>query len=199
MADTNGKTASKTSSILTSAPSSYAYTSSASLLRGDGAKGRGIAVPPPTLPKYAGVSSGYRLASLERLANRQRLYEHNNGTNGSTVGAAAPAAPVIETNGTANVSTQTSVESAIFQPGKVGHLSTGNFSGVVAAFHFFTVTCVRCCCQFIFVGCRRFASSVIYSFLEFFAFKLYQSTQSVVGRWLPFLANHHSSRRESHV
>lgn len=104
MADTNGKAASKTSSILTSAPSSYAYTSSASLLRGDGAKGRGIAVPPPTLPKYAGASSGYRLASLERLANRQRLYDHNNGTNGSAVGATVITAPVIETNGTANVS-----------------------------------------------------------------------------------------------
>lgn len=142
MADTNGKSASKTSSILT-APSSYAYTSSASLLRGDGVKGRGIAVPPPTLPKYAGVSSGYRLASLERLANRQRLYEHTNGTNGSAVGAAAIAAPVIETNGTANVSRLGRVK-CDFPARKTGSLVCWKlFRRSYDNSFFYTVACVR--------------------------------------------------------
>ncbi|XP_071444682.1 septin-7 [Hetaerina americana] len=31
--------------------------------------------PPPTPPKYAGIGSGYRLSSLDRLAQRQRLFE----------------------------------------------------------------------------------------------------------------------------
>lgn len=72
-------------------PSSYAYTSSGSLL------GRGAAarpVPPPTLPKYSGSFSAgsttgvrerdregtggsHRLASLERLALRQRIIEQS--------------------------------------------------------------------------------------------------------------------------
>ncbi|XP_026320106.1 septin-7 isoform X2 [Hyposmocoma kahamanoa] len=72
-------------------PSSYAYTSTGSLL---GRGGAARPVPPPTLPKYsgsfsAGSSTGlrerdregtggsHRLASLERLALRQRIIEHN--------------------------------------------------------------------------------------------------------------------------
>lgn len=72
-------------------PSSYAYTSTGSLL---GRSGAARPVPPPTLPKYsgsfsAGSSTGlrerdregtggsHRLASLERLALRQRIIEHN--------------------------------------------------------------------------------------------------------------------------
>jgi len=54
-------------------PASYHYTSSTSLLTG--AK----PTPPPTLPKYTASTSpapgGYRLAGLERLANRQRLFD----------------------------------------------------------------------------------------------------------------------------
>ncbi|CAB3239900.1 unnamed protein product [Arctia plantaginis] len=72
-------------------PSSYAYTSSGSLL---GRSGAARPVPPPTLPKYsgsfsAGSTSGlrdrdregtggsHRLASLERLALRQRIIEQS--------------------------------------------------------------------------------------------------------------------------
>ncbi|XP_045527345.1 septin-7 isoform X2 [Pieris brassicae] len=74
-------------------PSSYAYTSSGSLL---GRGGSARPVPPPTLPKYSGsfsagsVSStglrerdregtggSHRLASLERLALRQRIIEQS--------------------------------------------------------------------------------------------------------------------------
>ncbi|CAG9132281.1 unnamed protein product [Plutella xylostella] len=86
-------------------PSSYAYTSSGSLL------GRGAArpVPPPTLPKYSGSFSAgstglrereregaggsHRLASLERLALRQRIIEqssNNQVVSGLAVPAAAP-------------------------------------------------------------------------------------------------------------
>nr|CAD7197998.1 unnamed protein product [Timema douglasi] len=60
-------------------PGSYMYTSSSSLLRGDKPAPR--AVPPPTLPKYVGGGSGggssstFRLASLDRLAHRQRQFE----------------------------------------------------------------------------------------------------------------------------
>ncbi|KAF4522271.1 hypothetical protein B566_EDAN011967 [Ephemera danica] len=86
MTDSSGKSAgSKPSGMSILSSSSYAYTSGSSLLRSShdssSSKGRGIAVPPPTLPKYvAGSTTGYRLASLERLANRQRLYEQQNGT-----------------------------------------------------------------------------------------------------------------------
>ncbi|CAG4979099.1 unnamed protein product [Parnassius apollo] len=81
-------------------PSSYAYTSSGSLL------GRGSArpVPPPTLPKYSGSFSAgstlsstglrerdregtggsHRLASLERLALRQRIIEQSSNNQVST-------------------------------------------------------------------------------------------------------------------
>ncbi|XP_075971738.1 septin 7-like protein pnut isoform X2 [Anticarsia gemmatalis] len=72
-------------------PSSYAYTSSGSLL---GRSGAARPVPPPTLPKYSGSFSAgsttglrdrdregtggsHRLASLERLALRQRIIEQN--------------------------------------------------------------------------------------------------------------------------
>lgn len=92
-------------------PNSYAYTSSGSLL---GRGGSARPVPPPTLPKYSGsfnagssltgtglrerdregTGGSHRLASLERLALRQRIIEqsannqvaslasNNNGTNG---------------------------------------------------------------------------------------------------------------------
>lgn len=73
-------------------PSSYAYTSSGSLL---GRGGAARPVPPPTLPKYSGSFSAgstttglrerdregtggsHRLASLERLALRQRIIEQS--------------------------------------------------------------------------------------------------------------------------
>ncbi|CAG9796669.1 unnamed protein product [Diatraea saccharalis] len=72
-------------------PSSYAYTSTGSLL---GRGGSARPVPPPTLPKYSGSFSAgsttglrerdregtggsHRLASLERLALRQRIIEQN--------------------------------------------------------------------------------------------------------------------------
>lgn len=72
-------------------PSSYAYTSSGSLL---GRGGSARPVPPPTLPKYSGSFSAgsttglrerdregtggsHRLASLERLALRQRIIEQS--------------------------------------------------------------------------------------------------------------------------
>ncbi|XP_054277470.1 septin-7-like isoform X3 [Macrosteles quadrilineatus] len=51
-------------------PASYHYTSSSSLLAAS------TKTPPPTLPKYTAASPGtYRLAGLERLANRQRLFD----------------------------------------------------------------------------------------------------------------------------
>ncbi|XP_049832227.1 septin-7 isoform X1 [Schistocerca gregaria] len=65
-------------------PGSYMYTSSSGLLRSTGERAVARAVPPPTLPKYAsvgGVGSGagqpssFRLASLDRLAHRQRLFD----------------------------------------------------------------------------------------------------------------------------
>ncbi|CAH2102621.1 unnamed protein product [Euphydryas editha] len=75
-------------------PNSYAYTSSGSLL---GRGGSARPVPPPTLPKYSGsfnagnslsasglrerdregTGGSHRLASLERLALRQRIIEQN--------------------------------------------------------------------------------------------------------------------------
>lgn len=56
----------------TPSPASYHYTSSTSLLTAAASK----PVPPPTLPKYtSGSPATYRLAGLERLANRQRLFE----------------------------------------------------------------------------------------------------------------------------
>lgn len=75
-------------------PNSYAYTSSGSLL---GRGGSARPVPPPTLPKYSGsfnagsslsatglrerdregTGGSHRLASLERLALRQRIIEQS--------------------------------------------------------------------------------------------------------------------------
>jgi hypothetical protein len=55
-------------------PGSYMYTSSSGLLRSS------RAVPPPTLPKYSGVSSSFRLASLDRLAHRQRQFDQQQGS-----------------------------------------------------------------------------------------------------------------------
>jgi hypothetical protein len=62
-------------------PGSYMYTSSSSLLRSStGEKALPRAVPPPTLPKYTGGSSSYRLASLDRLAHRQRQFDQHQGS-----------------------------------------------------------------------------------------------------------------------
>lgn len=75
-------------------PGSYMYTSSSSLLRSStGEKALPRAVPPPTLPKFTGGSSSYRLASLERLAHRQRQFDQQQGTVASTqqVNGDAPA------------------------------------------------------------------------------------------------------------
>ncbi|KAG6455209.1 hypothetical protein O3G_MSEX009092 [Manduca sexta] len=80
-------------------PSSYAYTSSGSLL---GRGGSARPVPPPTLPKYSGSFSAgsttglrerdregaggsHRLASLERLALRQRIIEQSSNNQVSSV------------------------------------------------------------------------------------------------------------------
>jgi len=62
-------------------PGSYMYTSSSSLLRSStGEKALPRAVPPPTLPKFTGGSSSYRLASLDRLAHRQRQFDQQQGS-----------------------------------------------------------------------------------------------------------------------
>lgn len=62
-------------------PGSYMYTSSSSLLRSStGEKAVPRAVPPPTLPKYTGGSSSFRLASLDRLAHRQRQFDQQQGS-----------------------------------------------------------------------------------------------------------------------
>lgn len=71
-----------------SSPGSYMYTSSASLLT--------QREKPPILPKYQGYTSAsagasYRLASLDRLANRQKLFE--NATPGQTAPPAADEKP----------------------------------------------------------------------------------------------------------
>jgi len=63
-------------------PGSYMYTSSSGLLRSSvGDKALPRAVPPPTLPKYTGTSSSFRLASLDRLAHRQRQFDQQQGSN----------------------------------------------------------------------------------------------------------------------
>lgn len=79
------------------APASYAYTSTGSLL---GRGGSARPVPPPTLPKYSGSFSAggglrererdgaggsHRLASLERLALRQRIIEQSANNQVSTL------------------------------------------------------------------------------------------------------------------
>lgn len=88
-------------------PSSYAYTSSGSLL---GRSGTARPVPPPTLPKYSGSFSAgsttglrerdregtggsHRLASLERLALRQRIIEQSANNQVSVAGSTVPAPP----------------------------------------------------------------------------------------------------------
>ncbi|XP_039278252.1 septin-7 isoform X22 [Nilaparvata lugens] len=74
-------------------PASYHYTSSASLLAAAAAPKPNP--PPPTLPKYttgslsSASSATYRLASLDRLANRQRLFEQN-----STAAATPPSSTI---------------------------------------------------------------------------------------------------------
>lgn len=95
-------------------PSSYAYTSSGSLL---GRSGAARPVPPPTLPKYSGSFSAgsttglrerdregtggsHRLASLERLALRQRIIEqssNNQVSTGSSLNAPANGGPTSAT------------------------------------------------------------------------------------------------------
>lgn len=105
-------------------PNSYAYTSTGSLL---GRGGSARPVPPPTLPKYSGSFSAgsslsatglrdrdregtggsHRLASLERLALRQRIIEQNANnqvasvTSNSTTG---PTSATVTLTDTATVS-----------------------------------------------------------------------------------------------
>lgn len=104
-------------------PSSYAYTSSGSLL---GRGGSARPVPPPTLPKYSGSFSAgsttglrerdregtggsHRLASLERLALRQRIIEQssNNQITSSTS---------VTTNGLPTSATVTLTDTATVSP-----------------------------------------------------------------------------------
>ncbi|XP_046661513.1 septin-7-like isoform X9 [Homalodisca vitripennis] len=67
-------------------PASYHYTSSTSLLAAASKP-----TPPPTLPKYStGSPASYRLAGLERLANRQRLFDQ------PTSGTGAAADPLLQ-------------------------------------------------------------------------------------------------------
>lgn len=107
-------------------PSSYAYTSTGSLL---GRGGTARPVPPPTLPKYSGSFSAgsttglrdrdregtggsHRLASLERLALRQRIIE-------STSNNQVPIGPVIGsigTNGAVTTATVTLTDTATVSP-----------------------------------------------------------------------------------
>lgn len=105
-------------------PSSYAYTSSGSLL---GRSGAARPVPPPTLPKYsgsfsAGSTSGlrdrdregtggsHRLASLERLALRQRIIEQSSnnqvpiGSSLNTSSNGGPTSATVTLTDTATVS-----------------------------------------------------------------------------------------------
>lgn len=77
-------------------PGSYLYTSSSSLLRSStGEKALPRAVPPPTLPKYTGGSSSFRLASLDRLAHRQRQFDQQQGNLVTTPQQANGDAPAI--------------------------------------------------------------------------------------------------------
>jgi hypothetical protein len=104
-------------------PSSYAYTSTGSLL---GRGGSARPVPPPTLPKYSGSFSAgsttglrerdregtggsHRLASLERLALRQRIIEqssNNQVSTGATYGTGfnGPTSATVTLTDTATVS-----------------------------------------------------------------------------------------------
>lgn len=112
-------------------PSSYAYTSSGSLL---GRGGTARPVPPPTLPKYSGSFSAgstngsgglrerdregtggsHRLASLERLALRQRIIEQSSNNQlssttslNTTTTNSGPTAAMVTLTDTATVSLRT--------------------------------------------------------------------------------------------
>ncbi|KOB79406.1 putative septin [Operophtera brumata] len=105
-------------------PSSYAYTSSGSLL---GRGGAARPVPPPTLPKYSGSFSAgsttalrerdregaggsHRLASLERLALRQRIIEqsaNNQVSTGLIINTPANGGPTSATVTLTDTATQT--------------------------------------------------------------------------------------------
>lgn len=104
-------------------PSSYAYTSTGSLL---GRGGTARPVPPPTLPKYSGSFSAgsttglrdrdregaggsHRLASLERLALRQRIIESSSNNQVST-------GPVFGPNGAVTTATVTLTDTATVSP-----------------------------------------------------------------------------------
>ncbi|CAH2050306.1 unnamed protein product, partial [Iphiclides podalirius] len=128
-------------------PGGYAYTSSGSLL------GRGAArpVPPPTLPKYSGSFSAgsasstglrerdregaggsHRLASLERLALRQRIIEQssNNQVSATTAPNTAPAnsgptAATVTLTDTATVSPRT--PPTVPPIAKAAHPTKGSF------------------------------------------------------------------------
>lgn len=105
-------------------PSSYAYTSTGSLL---GRGGTARPVPPPTLPKYSGSFSAgsttglrdrdregtggsHRLASLERLALRQRIIEQSSnnqvssGSLNTTGSNGGPTSATVTLTDTATVS-----------------------------------------------------------------------------------------------
>lgn len=120
-------------------PSSYAYTSSGSLL---GRGGSARPVPPPTLPKYSGSFSAgsttglrerdregtggsHRLASLERLALRQRIIEQssNNQVSITSVSSLNSTAP----NGGPTSATVTLTDTATVSPLAV-HLAPLNSS-----------------------------------------------------------------------
>lgn len=109
-------------------PNSYAYTSSGSLL---GRGGSARPVPPPTLPKYSGSFSAgslsstglrerdregtggsHRLASLERLALRQRIIEQNANNQVASTTALNTAAP----NGGPTSATVTLTDTATVSP-----------------------------------------------------------------------------------
>ncbi|XP_050666250.1 septin-7 isoform X2 [Leptidea sinapis] len=119
----NGITAPRTATLGT--PTSYGYASTGSLL---GRGGSARPVPPPTLPKYSGSFSAgsntglrerdregtggsHRLASLERLALRQRIIEQN--ANNQVV-AAAPL-NAASTNGVPTSATVTLTDTATLQ------------------------------------------------------------------------------------
>lgn len=108
-------------------PSSYAYTSSGSLL---GRGGSARPVPPPTLPKYSGSFSAgsttglrerdregtggsHRLASLERLALRQRIIEQNSNNQVSSVVSSSNTS---STNGGPTSATVTLTDTATVSP-----------------------------------------------------------------------------------
>jgi hypothetical protein len=76
VATSNGNCVGSAAISAAATPGSYMYTSSSGLLRSSmGDKAVARAVPPPTLPKYSGASSSFRLASLDRLAHRQRQFD----------------------------------------------------------------------------------------------------------------------------